>query len=199
MEWTAEFGKYLSYFCLFKWDVLSLKVRSYGILSSIVDKWVIPLVACDGLGSSKMMTALLTRLRCWSLCRNHSSLLGMYSMAQGSSDRTAVPHWEITQRWDLMALRLSGSQKPTSDPQPWPLVTPPILQGPVYVIGHLSNSSHWSDYRPIWDLPTTHFLDPEKRLSATLHDNKSPDCCRKSKGTSICSMQGREWEPDKKL
>lgn len=109
-----------------------------------------------------------------------------------ASDGTAAPHWEITQRWDLMALRLSGSEKPTSDPQHWPLLTPPILQGPVLVTGHLSNPSHWSDYRPIWDLPTTHFLDQDKLLSATLHDNKWPDCCGKSKGTSICSIETRE-------
>lgn len=43
-------------------------------------------------------------------------------------DETAPPHWEITQRWDLMVLRLSSSQKPTPDPQPWPPATPPILQ-----------------------------------------------------------------------
>lgn len=97
----------------------------------------------------------MTQLHHWSSVA--IAFTGHVVHRSGASDGTAAPHREITQRWDLMALRLSGSEKPTSDPQPCPLVTPPILQGPVLVIGHLSTSSHWSDYRPIWDLPTTHF------------------------------------------
>lgn len=155
------------------------------------DKQTIPLIAHDCYKSSapEGMTEQ-SQLHCWS--PRPVALTGHVVHRWRASDGTAAPHWEITQRWDLMALRLSGSEKPTSDPQHWPLLTPPILQGPVLVIGHLSNPSHWSDYRPIWDLPTTHFWDQDKLLSATLHDNKWPDCCRKSKGTSICSTQTRE-------
>lgn len=107
----------------------------------------------------------------------------------------------ITQRWDLMALRLSASQRPTSDPQPWPRLTPPILPGPVFVTGHLSKPCALIWLRPNLEVPTTRFSDQDKLLSATLHDNKSLDCCGKSKGTRLGSVlpgeprQKPSWTP----
>lgn len=100
----------------------------------------------------------------------------------------------MTQRWDLMALRLSASQRPTSDPQPWPRLTPPILPGPVFVIGHLSNPCALIWLRPNLEVPTTRFSDQDKLLSATFHDNKSLDCCGKSKGTRLGCVPLRELQ-----
>jgi len=48
----------------------------------------------------------------------HGAFIGRGVHRSEASDGTAAPHREITQRWDLMALRLSGFEKPTSDPDP---------------------------------------------------------------------------------
>lgn len=130
-----------------------LYFQLFSCSASSKDKQVIPLVACDllyVLGSTDRVVGWRHTFTTGAHA-GPIALTGHVVHRSRASDGTAAPHWEITQRWDLMALRLSGSQKPTSDPQPWPLVTPPILQGPVFAIGHLSNPSHWSDYGPIWN------------------------------------------------
>lgn len=111
--------------------------------SFFINKQTILLIACDCYKS--WVTGWPCHRHTFT-ARAQDAFTGHVVHRSRAFDGTAAPHWEITQRWDLMALRLSASKKTTSDLQPWPLLTPPILQGPVPVIGHLSNSSHWSDY-----------------------------------------------------
>lgn len=62
---------------------------------------------------------------CSGLCFQPGARTCTFNWAyRASMEQCDGTHGGIPQRRDLMVLRLSGSEKPTSDPQPWPLQTP---------------------------------------------------------------------------
>lgn len=84
----------------------------------------------------------MTRL----VCRHCSTLATKAHRGRASSGMTASHQENHTK------MRFNGpSIERLSKDNLWPsALTPPILPGPLFVTGHLSNPVRWSDYGPFW-------------------------------------------------
>lgn len=137
--WVAQQNYFLKlYGKLFRKGCF-LSLQCYSISSyfpcseTTKDKQTIPLIACNcyrtsGEGMTGMSPSPLEP--------GIYSFYWAYSADWGRPMEALRPHWEITQRWDLMALRLRGSERPTSNP---PALTP---GNPSHPPG--SSACHWS-------------------------------------------------------